>query len=109
MVRFCQLRLFTIRKCFVDEKLLTAEKIDIVVQVNGKLRDKISIDADADEESIKSFCLGSEKVKSFIAGNKIKKVIYVKKTIGEYCFIKNEASSTRARFYLERKSPSVCR
>jgi len=61
-----------------DENLLAAEKIDIVVQVNGKLRDKISVDADADEESIKSFCMESEKVKSFIAGNEIKKVIYVK-------------------------------
>lgn len=61
-----------------DESLLTSARIEIMVQVNGKLRDRVSVDASADEETVKKLCLESEKTKTFVAGNEIKKVIYVK-------------------------------
>jgi len=53
-----------------DEKL-------IVVQVNGKVRGKVTVAADADEESVKSIAFADENVKRFTDGTQIVKVIYV--------------------------------
>jgi leucyl-tRNA synthetase len=50
----------------------------IVIQVNGKLRSKFSVAADAAEETIKQIALEDDRVKKFIDGRDIKKVIYVK-------------------------------
>ena len=55
----------------VDEELL------IVVQVNGKLRSKITIDAYASEEIVKEAALADEKVTLFTEGKSIRKVVYV--------------------------------
>ncbi|MBR3368430.1 leucine--tRNA ligase [Candidatus Saccharibacteria bacterium] len=62
-----------------DEKYLKDETIEIIVQVNGKLRAKISINTDEidNEEKITALALENENVKKF-AGNP-KKTIYVKK------------------------------
>ena len=53
-----------------DEKL-------IVVQVNGKVRGKVTVAADADEESVKAIAFADENVKRFTDGTQIVKVIYV--------------------------------
>jgi len=53
-----------------DEKL-------IVVQVNGKVRGKVTVAADADEESVKALAFADENVKRFTDGTQIVKVIYV--------------------------------
>ncbi|MCF8110280.1 MAG: leucine--tRNA ligase [Desulfobacteraceae bacterium] len=50
----------------------------IVIQVNGKLRGKFEIEADADEETIKERALSDENATRFIAGKPVKKVITVK-------------------------------
>ncbi len=50
----------------------------MVVQVNGKLRGRFQIDADADEETIRKTALADENVRRFIHGKPIKKVIVVK-------------------------------
>ena len=50
----------------------------IVAQVNGKLRGKFNIDADADDDTIKQKALADENVKRFINDQPIKKVIVVK-------------------------------
>ncbi|HPN96318.1 MAG TPA: class I tRNA ligase family protein [Candidatus Moranbacteria bacterium] len=61
-----------------DEKLIQDEEIDLVIQINGKVRDKIKVSANLDEEEAKKMALESEKVKNHIEGKKIKKVIFVR-------------------------------
>ncbi|KAF0220241.1 MAG: leucyl-tRNA [Geobacteraceae bacterium] len=55
----------------VDEELL------IVVQVNGKLRGKVTVQAAAGEDEVKGAALADEKVKAFMEGKSVRKVIYV--------------------------------
>lgn len=61
-----------------DPKLVKDEEIELVIQVNGKVRDRIKASADISEEEAKNFALNSEKVKNYIAGKVIKKAIFVK-------------------------------
>lgn len=61
----------------IDETALVQDKIELMVQVNGKLRSKVSIAADANKESIESLALADENVKRFIDGKEIRKVIVV--------------------------------
>jgi leucyl-tRNA synthetase len=49
-----------------------------VVQVNGKVRDRITVQADIDEEQAKMAALASEQVVKFIQGGTPRQVIYVK-------------------------------
>ncbi|HOW60825.1 MAG TPA: leucine--tRNA ligase [Candidatus Moranbacteria bacterium] len=60
-----------------DEKYLKEEEIEMVVQVNGKLRDKIFVAPDVTEDEAKETALEREKIKSFIEGKEIKKIIFV--------------------------------
>src|SRR6185295_6041594 len=64
-----------------DPVLLVESTIEIPVQVNGKLRDKLVLSAEATEEQIKEAALGSAKVKEFTAGKTIKKIIVVPKKL----------------------------
>ena len=59
----------------VDEKALITEEKEIVVQINGKVRAKIKIEANADNHTIEKIALEDNKVKSHIKGKKIKKII----------------------------------
>ncbi len=61
----------------VDESALERTSITIVVQVNGKVRDKLEVAADADKESVEKAALASDKVQKFIDGKLIRKVIVV--------------------------------
>ena len=61
-----------------DELALVRDNIQMMVQVNGKLRDKITVAADASDEVVKSAAMDSEKIKSRIDNQPIKKVIVVK-------------------------------
>ena len=45
--------------------------------MNGKLRDRISVPKDADEETVKAVAFASEKVKEHTEGKAVRKVIYV--------------------------------
>jgi len=60
-----------------DPALLVEDTIEIPVQVNGKLRDRITLPPNATHEQLEAAALASEKVQSFIAGKPIKKVIVV--------------------------------
>ncbi len=64
-----------------DESALAVDEITIVVQVNGKLRDNLTVSINAGEDSIKQLALASEKVQKFIAGKAVKKVIVVPKKL----------------------------
>ncbi len=61
-----------------DPALLKADTIEVPVQVNGKLRSKLTVPADSDEKALEAAALADEKVKAFIAGKQVKKVIVVK-------------------------------
>ena len=60
-----------------DSSLLKSETSLIVVQVNGKLRSKLEVDASISEDELKSMALSDEKVVRFIDGNEIKKIIVI--------------------------------
>ncbi len=60
-----------------DQSALTRSTIELVVQVNGKLRAKIAIDADADKETIENTALQNENVTRFTDGKTVRKVIQV--------------------------------
>lgn len=60
------------------EDALVEDEMLIVIQVNGKLRGKFTISADADEQTIKTRALEDELVKKFIGDKAIRKVIVVK-------------------------------
>jgi leucyl-tRNA synthetase len=58
---------------------LVSDEALVVVQVNGKLRSKFSIEADSPEETIKEAALTDDKIEKFINGRPIKKVIVIRK------------------------------
>ncbi len=60
-----------------DPDLAREEVVTIVVQVNGKVRDKLQVAADTAEEEIRAMALGSEAVVRHLDGKTPKKVIYV--------------------------------
>lgn len=60
-----------------DEACLIEDEIEIVVQVNGKVRDKIFVANDAPKEDVEKAAMKSEKVQSFIEGQTVRKVIVV--------------------------------
>jgi leucyl-tRNA synthetase len=60
-----------------DESLIVTEEITLVVQVNGKLRDRIEAPADVSEEMAKELALSSEKVRPHVEGREIRKSVYV--------------------------------
>jgi leucyl-tRNA synthetase len=62
-----------------DPSWLIETTLEIPVQVNGKLRDKISVGADATQEQIEAAALAAEKVKVLTEGKAIKKIIVVPK------------------------------
>jgi leucyl-tRNA synthetase len=61
----------------VDASALVKSSIDMVIQVNGKLRSKISVDATMDRDTIQQMALADEKVQSFISDLSVRKVIVV--------------------------------
>ncbi len=61
----------------VDESALSRDLVDIVVQVNGKLRGKISVAADADEQTIIDQALADSNAQRFIADKEVRKTIVV--------------------------------
>ena len=64
-----------------DENLAKLSSITLVVQVNGKLRDKIEADESSSEDELKTLALSSAKVKEFTDGKTIVKTIVVPKKL----------------------------
>jgi leucyl-tRNA synthetase len=60
-----------------DEELIAEKEITLVVQVNGKLRDRIEAPADVSEDAAKELALASAKVRPHIEGREIRKSVYV--------------------------------
>lgn len=60
-----------------DEKALVEDEKLIIVQVNGKVRAKMTVSADAQEESVKEMAVNQHNVLPFTEGKTVRKVIYV--------------------------------
>jgi leucyl-tRNA synthetase len=61
-----------------DEAALVKDEIELVVQVNGKIKGKIVVGANLTDDEIKELAVSDEKVKAFTDGKEIVKVIVVK-------------------------------
>ena len=61
-----------------DEKLVKKETIEMVVQINGKLRAKIEVNAEISKEEAEKLALGSEKIKTRLKDQEPKVIIFVK-------------------------------
>jgi leucyl-tRNA synthetase len=62
----------------VDESAAKDDSIEIPVQINGKVRDKVIVPADANEDEIRNAALASETVQKYLEGKQPKKVIVAK-------------------------------
>ena len=60
-----------------DEELAQDEEVTLVVQVNGKLRDRITVSASITEAEAKEKAMASEKVRTYLEGKTTVKEIYV--------------------------------
>ena len=60
-----------------DESKLRRARIELVVQVDGKLRDRIEVEAAAEEKEIRAAALASDKVREHVAGREVAKAILV--------------------------------
>jgi leucyl-tRNA synthetase len=59
----------------VDESAAKEDTIELPVQINGKVRDRVNVPADASEEEIKSAALAGAAVQKYLEGKEPKKVI----------------------------------
>jgi leucyl-tRNA synthetase len=65
----------------VDGSALVQDTLEMMIQINGKLRGKIAVAADAAADSIEALALADEQVQRFIDGKPVKKVIVVPKKL----------------------------
>ena len=61
-----------------DPEVAANDSVNVMVQVNGKLRDKVVVPLDCDEETVKSEALRSEKVRQHLKDRQVVKMIFVK-------------------------------
>jgi leucyl-tRNA synthetase len=64
-----------------DPALLVEKTIEIPVQINGKLRDRIVVSADATAAEVESAALACERIQQFLEGKPVKKVIIIPKRL----------------------------
>ena len=60
-----------------NEKYLVVKTVEVVIQINGKLRGKVEVDVDTDEETIKKETLAQENVAKHLEGLTIRKIIII--------------------------------
>jgi leucyl-tRNA synthetase len=61
----------------VDESALQRSDVLIVIQVNGKVRDKLEVAKDMDNDSLEALALSREAVQKFLVDKQVRKVIVV--------------------------------
>jgi leucyl-tRNA synthetase len=64
-----------------DEQFLIEDEVTIIVQVNGKVRDKLVVLLEAPDADVEAAALASTKVQEFIADKTIRKVVVVPKKL----------------------------
>ena len=62
----------------VDERAIVVDEVEIAVQVNGKVRDKITVAVDIDDEKVSAIALASENVQKYLGDKPPRKVIVIK-------------------------------
>jgi leucyl-tRNA synthetase len=62
----------------VVERALVRDTIEVVVQVNGKVRGRVAVAADADEAVVREAALADSNVQRYIEGRPVRKFIYVR-------------------------------
>ena len=58
--------------------MVKEEKITLVIQINGKVRDKIEVAIGISENEASKLALEQEKIKKWLVGKRVKKVVFVK-------------------------------
>jgi leucyl-tRNA synthetase len=61
----------------LDEQALTRDSIELVVQVNGKLRARLQAPANADKAAVESMAMADDNVQRHLEGKTVRKVIVV--------------------------------
>src|SRR6266436_651804 len=64
-----------------DERFLVEDEVEIVIQVNGKVRDRMKMSIQASEEEIKNAALALPKIQELTAGKQIRKVVVIPKKL----------------------------
>jgi leucyl-tRNA synthetase len=64
-----------------DEKFLIEDEVEIVIQLNGKVRDRMTMSVSATEDEMKAAALANPKIQQLIAGKTIRKVVVVPKKL----------------------------
>ncbi len=64
-----------------DEALITADELTIMIQIDGKLRDRVTVPADIGDEELERVVLNREKVQKYVDGKHVRKVIVVPKRL----------------------------
>jgi leucyl-tRNA synthetase len=64
-----------------DERLLAEQEVEIVIQINGKLRDRIKMPIVATEEEMKTAAIANPKIQKLVSGKTIGKVVVVPKKL----------------------------
>jgi leucyl-tRNA synthetase len=60
-----------------DERLLAEQEVEIVIQINGKLRDRMKMPVLATEEELKTAALSNQKIQDRLAGKTVRNIIVV--------------------------------
>jgi leucyl-tRNA synthetase len=60
-----------------NQELIKEEKIKLIIQINGKVRDSMEVNSDISESEAREFAISSKKIDNWLAGKEIKKVIFV--------------------------------
>jgi leucyl-tRNA synthetase len=60
-----------------DREAVVDEEVLVVVQVNGKLRGKVTVPADADQKFVEQMVLSDIRIQGYLEGKALKKLIYV--------------------------------
>ncbi|MFS8512338.1 MAG: leucine--tRNA ligase [Planifilum fulgidum] len=64
-----------------DPAMLVEEEVEMAVQINGRVRDKLVVPAEADRETVEQLALSQERIKSLLSGKTVRKVIVVPKKL----------------------------
>ena len=64
-----------------NENAIEADEIEIPIQINGKVRSRLTVPADVSDEELKSLTLEDIKIKEFLSGKEIKKFIVIQKKL----------------------------
>jgi leucyl-tRNA synthetase len=69
--------LFAQRWPAADAEALRKKEVTVVVQVDGKVRGRLTVDVDAGEERVRQLALGDDKVKPWVTARSIEKIVVV--------------------------------